>query len=83
MFHSRCAAVPSSSVRRVGLTTATSCLVPSDPDVSPQAWIRSATVRANILCGMDFDAEWYARVVDACALLPDFKQLPAADFTGA
>ena len=39
-------------------------------------------MRENILCGSPFDQEWYSKVVSACALLPDFQQLPAADFTG-
>jgi len=51
--------------------------------VTQEAWIRSDTVRANILCGKPYDAVRYAAVVKACALLPDFKQMPAADFTGA
>lgn len=48
---------------------------------SQKPWIRSATVRENILFGADYDAEWYAKVVWACALEPDFQSLPDGDQT--
>jgi ABC-type multidrug transport system fused ATPase/permease subunit len=45
------------------------------------AWIQNATVKNNILFGKDFDEKWYNKVVDACALRPDFDVFPAADST--
>ncbi|QKX53596.1 uncharacterized protein TRUGW13939_00675 [Talaromyces rugulosus] len=45
------------------------------------AWIQNATVKNNILFGKDFDEKWYNKVVDACALRPDFDVFPAADNT--
>ena len=45
------------------------------------AWIQNATLRDNILFGRDLDAEWYERVVEACALKPDLDMLPAGDLT--
>ncbi|GFF97906.1 multidrug resistance-associated protein 1 [Aspergillus udagawae] len=45
------------------------------------AWIQNASVRDNILFGKEFDPDWYHRVVDACALYPDFRELPAGDST--
>ncbi|KAF6040456.1 ABCC5 [Bugula neritina] len=49
--------------------------------VPQQAWIMNATVRENILFGNDFDVDWYNKVVEACALLSDFDQLPGGDQT--
>ncbi|KAF6038709.1 ABCC5 [Bugula neritina] len=49
--------------------------------VPQQAWIMNATVRDNILFGKEFDAKKYWKIVEACALLSDFKQLPAGDQT--
>ena len=45
------------------------------------AWIQNATVRENILFGKEFDAAWYATVIDACALGPDLQMLPNGDAT--
>ena len=45
------------------------------------AWIQNATVQENILFGKQIDKEWYRRVVDACALRPDFEMLPNGDQT--
>ena len=44
-------------------------------------WHMNGTVRDTILAGTAFDAKWYARVVRACALQPDFRQLPMGDAT--
>lgn len=41
----------------------------------------SGTVRSNILFGADFDPKWYEKVVKACALIEDFKQLSNGDMT--
>ncbi len=45
------------------------------------AWIMNASVRDNILFGKPYDAEWYARVLAACQLLPDLDLLPQRDQT--
>jgi ATP-binding cassette subfamily C (CFTR/MRP) protein 1 len=45
------------------------------------AWIQNDTVRDNIVFSKDFDKEWYDKVVDACALRPDFEMLPHGDQT--
>ncbi|KIW01785.1 uncharacterized protein PV09_06957 [Verruconis gallopava] len=45
------------------------------------AWIQNATVRDNICFGLEFDQEWYDKVVDAAALRPDFEMLPDGDRT--
>lgn len=45
------------------------------------AWIQNATVRDNIVFGHEFDADWYGRVVDACALRAGLRILPAGDMT--
>jgi ABC-type transport system involved in cytochrome bd biosynthesis fused ATPase/permease subunit len=44
-------------------------------------WIRNATLRDNILFGKPFDQAWYDKVIEACALSPDFSILPAGDRT--
>ncbi|KAL3417771.1 ABC transporter family protein [Phlyctema vagabunda] len=46
-----------------------------------QAWIQNSSVRENITFGRPFDQSWYERVVDACALGPDFDMLPDGDRT--
>jgi len=48
---------------------------------SQYAWIQNATVQANITFGQPFVKEWYDKVVDACALRPDFKMFTAGDQT--
>lgn len=45
------------------------------------AWIQNATARENIVFGKPFDRKWYRKVVDACALQPDFDMLPHGDQT--
>ena len=45
------------------------------------AWIQNATVKDNILFGQKMHREWYAQVVEACALKPDLEMLPAGDLT--
>ena len=49
--------------------------------VSQQAWIVNASVRENIVFGLEFDAEKYARCLHVCALESDIAQLPAGDLT--
>jgi len=49
--------------------------------VAQQPWIMNASVRDNILFGHRFDAEFYDRTVEACALTDDLKALPDGDDT--
>ena len=49
--------------------------------VSQQAWIQNATLQDNILFGKPLDKALYHRVIEACALTPDLKMLPAGDQT--
>ncbi|KAF6027052.1 ABCC5 [Bugula neritina] len=49
--------------------------------VAQQAWSMNATVQDNIVFGQQFDRKKYQRVVEACALLSDFDQLPEGDQT--
>lgn len=49
--------------------------------VSQQAWIQNATLKDNILFGMPYNKATYDKVVEACALKPDFDMLPAGDMT--
>ncbi|KAG0012086.1 hypothetical protein BGZ81_001777 [Podila clonocystis] len=46
-----------------------------------QPWIINATLRDNILFGLEFDAKKYDRIVHVCGLLPDIGMLPAGDQT--
>ncbi|KAI9834847.1 MAG: hypothetical protein M1819_002755 [Sarea resinae] len=45
------------------------------------AWIQNATVKHNVLFGKEYDPEWYAKVIEACALQPDLDMLPNGDQT--
>uniref|UniRef100_A0A8C9TP04 ABC-type glutathione-S-conjugate transporter n=1 Tax=Scleropages formosus TaxID=113540 RepID=A0A8C9TP04_SCLFO len=49
--------------------------------VPQQAWIQNASLRDNIMFGQDRKESWYKQVVEACALTPDLKILPAGDET--
>ncbi|XP_065155853.1 multidrug resistance-associated protein 1 isoform X1 [Atheta coriaria] len=49
--------------------------------VSQQAWIQNATLQENILFGKPLNEKVYHRIVEACALKPDFDMLPAGDQT--
>ncbi|KAK0643218.1 P-loop containing nucleoside triphosphate hydrolase protein [Cercophora newfieldiana] len=44
-------------------------------------WLRNVTIRENIVGGanLGFDADWFARVVQACALDQDFADIPDWD----
>ncbi|KAH7100998.1 P-loop containing nucleoside triphosphate hydrolase protein [Auriculariales sp. MPI-PUGE-AT-0066] len=46
-----------------------------------QPWLQSKSIRENILFGSPVEEERYNAVVDACALLPDLKQLDNGDAT--
>ncbi|XP_063223011.1 multidrug resistance-associated protein 1-like [Bacillus rossius redtenbacheri] len=49
--------------------------------VPQQAWIQNASLKDNIMFGRAPDNQRYQQVVEACALLPDFKVLPGGDET--
>jgi ABC-type multidrug transport system fused ATPase/permease subunit len=49
--------------------------------VSQQAWIQNATVKANILFGIEENPGFYEKVVDACQLRTDLAILAAGDMT--
>ncbi|KAJ2548611.1 hypothetical protein EV175_004762, partial [Coemansia sp. RSA 1933] len=44
-----------------------------------QPWIMNSTLRDNILFGLQYDHDFYNRVLDACALRPDLAMHPAGD----
>ncbi|XP_037922789.1 multidrug resistance-associated protein 4-like [Hermetia illucens] len=46
-----------------------------------EPWVFSATVRQNILFGLEMDRVRYDSVVKACALLKDFEQFSDGDMT--
>ncbi len=49
--------------------------------VAQQAWIQNMSLRENITFGKTRDAEFYDKVIEACALRPDFDILPGGDTT--
>ena len=49
--------------------------------VAQQSWIFSGTVRDNIILGSRYEAEWFSKVVEVCALTRDFKLLEHGDLT--
>ncbi|XP_047650496.1 multidrug resistance-associated protein 1-like isoform X1 [Phacochoerus africanus] len=49
--------------------------------VSQQAWIQNCIFQENILFGSVMQRQFYERVLEACALLPDLEQLPNGDQT--
>ncbi|KAG5892082.1 hypothetical protein JTB14_011985 [Gonioctena quinquepunctata] len=48
---------------------------------SQEPWIFGATIRNNILFGLDYDKKRYQEVTSACALEIDFKQFQNRDLT--
>ncbi|KAJ2806882.1 ATP-binding cassette glutathione S-conjugate transporter ycf1 [Coemansia helicoidea] len=44
-------------------------------------WIMNDTMRANVLFGREYDAEFFAKVIHACALTEDIAMWPNADLT--
>ncbi|KAJ2807519.1 ATP-binding cassette glutathione S-conjugate transporter ycf1 [Coemansia helicoidea] len=44
-------------------------------------WIMNDTMRANVLFGREYDAEFFAKVIHACALTEDIAMWPDADLT--
>lgn len=49
--------------------------------VDQTPWIQNKTIRDNIIGVSLFEPQWYARVVNACALEADFDFLPEGDRT--
>ncbi|KAG0281918.1 hypothetical protein BGZ95_006425 [Linnemannia exigua] len=49
--------------------------------VPQQSWILNATLRDNILFGLEYDQERYDRIINASGLEPDLAILPAGDQT--
>jgi ABC-type multidrug transport system fused ATPase/permease subunit len=50
--------------------------------LSPQsAWVQNATIRDNILFGVQYDHDRYWKIIDACALGPDLDLLDDGDMT--
>lgn len=49
--------------------------------VAQSPWIMNATIKDNIVFGSKFDADFYAKVIDACALQSDFAILKDGDMT--
>nr|XP_060609998.1 ATP-binding cassette sub-family C member 10 [Anolis sagrei ordinatus] len=46
-----------------------------------EPWIQFTTIRENILFGKEYDARFYQKVIEACALTDDLNILPAGDQT--
>jgi ABC-type transport system involved in cytochrome bd biosynthesis fused ATPase/permease subunit len=46
-------------------------------------WIQNCSIRDNIVGVRDFEPEWYASVVQACALDTDIESLSEGDGTNA
>lgn len=44
-------------------------------------WLLSATLKENILFGLEFDEQRYGEVIQACALEPDIASLDLGDLT--
>ena len=44
-------------------------------------WIIHGSIRDNVIAESEFDATWYATVIQACALDIDFRQMPDGDLT--
>ena len=49
--------------------------------VKQDPWLQQGTIRDNILWGKAYQYNWYSRVVEACALKPDFEQLSHGDLS--
>uniref|UniRef100_A0A6B2KWH8 Uncharacterized protein n=1 Tax=Arcella intermedia TaxID=1963864 RepID=A0A6B2KWH8_9EUKA len=49
--------------------------------VTQQAWIKNATIKDNILFGMDYHKKRYNSVLKSCQLLKDLDVLPAGHMT--
>ena len=49
--------------------------------VPQQAWLINATLKYNICFAKPYEKKRYDKILEACALLPDLKVLPAGDAT--
>ena len=49
--------------------------------VSQQAWIQNLSLKDNILFSQPYQEQQYQKIIDACALEEDFKNLPNGDQT--
>ncbi|KAM5152000.1 multidrug resistance-associated protein 1-like [Mantella aurantiaca] len=49
--------------------------------IPQQSWIPNATFKDNVLFGRHFEKNWYDKVIQACALLPDLKILSGGENT--
>ena len=49
--------------------------------VPQEAWLRTGTIRDNILLGSQLDEAQYQQILQACALVDDLKMLPDGDLT--
>ncbi|KAL2134935.1 hypothetical protein VTI74DRAFT_10342 [Chaetomium olivicolor] len=47
-----------------------------------EPWLLDQTVKENIVGAVPFDADWYGRVIDACALAQDITGFAEGDDTG-
>ena len=43
--------------------------------------MQNATLKDNIVFGMEYDPHKYAKILDSCCLRADLKTLPASDLT--
>ncbi|KAF5018518.1 hypothetical protein F66182_9497 [Fusarium sp. NRRL 66182] len=48
---------------------------------SQSAWLQNESIQANVLFGSPMEKTRYDRVIEACCLWEDFKELPARDIT--
>ncbi|KAF5550499.1 ATP-binding protein cassette (ABC) transporter [Fusarium mexicanum] len=48
---------------------------------SQSSWLQNETIQANIIFGSPMEKPRYDRIVEACCLWEDFKDLPAKDMT--
>lgn len=49
--------------------------------VPQQAWIINATLRDNIVFGLEWDEARYRVILEACCLIADIEMLPGGDLT--
>ncbi len=47
-----------------------------------EPWLLDQSLKENIVGSLQFDPDWYARVIDACALAQDISGLSKGDDTG-
>ena len=48
---------------------------------SQEPWVFSGTLRENVLFGLPYRHDWYQKVIEACSLDKDIKQLIDGDLT--